>query len=261
MSPSHSLRARTHPTYVDDDSDADSSAEPSLILSPHPTSHQTVKSVSQKRSMPRRVKLPPVPHRIPLRTIPSPPTSPYFASQASKALSRANTRLKSPEAVTQGTTDDGENASRQKTSTPDPLVNQGLHFLFTSSDNWIPFLYAWKGANAEELSRFAADVALVAGDPVDKLAPRFPRPEELTWSRAESRSRVRYQRYAMQRDARKEARILATRWSEEFGDAAMQGTNEFMDGWGSGEGLDEAGESSDESEGEGFAIGEYLVCC
>ncbi|KAK4703107.1 hypothetical protein P7C70_g3112, partial [Phenoliferia sp. Uapishka_3] len=263
MNPTHSLRARTHPTYVDDDSDGETFPEP-LPPAPKSTSIQTVR---RRAPLTRKVAAPtPLPRLRRLKNR-SPPTSPSLASRVFPSSSIPTKPSAPPRIASPDSRSGREKESQAGSSSPESLVNHGLHFLFSSSDNWIPFLHAWKQSNALELSRFAADVANVSGYLTEAVDTYFADLEELAMIRAEARRRAKYKRYAIQRDARRDVRNLARRWSEEFGsvgpgDCMEPGADclepgaDCLDVTRSGEGV----ESSDESESEDVAVGEYLIC-
>ncbi|KAK4701468.1 hypothetical protein P7C70_g4757, partial [Phenoliferia sp. Uapishka_3] len=131
--------------------------------------------------------------------------------------------------------------------------------------DWMPFLRSWRDRNVEELRSFADDVVGL----VDASArPDVASHQSWNISRIESRKRLQYVRYATERDQRKEVKMLARRLFKGptlgVGSAnvhtEIQESGVMCDWMTTGElGDFEESESSEESEGEGMAVEEYLV--
>ncbi|KAK4695042.1 hypothetical protein P7C70_g8629, partial [Phenoliferia sp. Uapishka_3] len=265
MSLSHSLRPRTHATYVDDSaSETETDSEP---VSPPSKAWGKVEPASL--SLRRRGAVTAVQSRR--RHNPhSPPTSPSTKPHVGTSGEKARKGSSLPKINSTPALNKASKSSERKLTVLPRLSNQGLDFLFSSSDNWMPFLNAWRHNNATELSQFAACVASVMEPPPEQQAAYFSDRKRSARDRAEYRRKVRYDRYAVERDSREDVRGVVKRWCEALEQAVdgsramgMPAGPDVCGGGGESRGEAEAEHDSDESEAEAeaenVAVEEYLV--
>ncbi|KAK4700545.1 hypothetical protein P7C70_g5702, partial [Phenoliferia sp. Uapishka_3] len=260
-STSRQLRARSHGTYLDD-SEGDSASDAATGSGTHKPQRKNRSFKSKKSHRARRQK---TPVREGTTDTPSPSLSPFTPESVDPDSSDSvdpEIRLASFSPAGFVRPSDREQSPDVSPSAYNIASNRGLPLLLGLCDAWLPFVDAWTDGDLKGLRSFATDVRRVVDHLTDEIEEEATARRRSAMLRAEKRRTDAYNRYAAERDARKEVSRLAKRLFAGPSSSSTGGfSDEVVDFYGDGGG-DVWGEgnssSSDESEGESLAMDSYL---